>query len=86
MIDWKEMLLLVEGQVVDLPSPKNHICFKTDVPIFATAKLKIVCTGKVNLPNDRETEMMDVRWKFFDFTHQIPEKNLFLMLIFKFTC
>ena len=82
--------MLVEGQVVDLPSPKNHfaadICIKTDVPIFATAKLKIVCTGKVNLPNNRETEMMDVRWKFFDFTHQIPVKNLFLMLIFKFTC
>ena len=63
--------------------PKNHyvanIYIKTDVSIFAMAKSKIVYTGKFNLPDDREIEMMDVRWKFFEFSHQIPKKDQWTM-------
>ena len=39
MIAWKELLLLLEGQTVHLPSPKNHyasdITISSDVSIFA---------------------------------------------------
>ena len=45
------------------------------IPIYATIKSKIVYTGTFNLPDDRETEMMDVRWKFSEFTHKIPKND-----------
>ena len=42
MIAWKELLLLLEGQPVHLPSPKNHfssdICISNDIPVFSTSK------------------------------------------------
>ena len=79
MIAWKELLLLLEGQPVHLPSPKNHyacdISITTDVPIFATGKACISYVGRFNSTDERENEMMAVRWKVFDFTHRIAEKD-----------
>ena len=79
MIAWKELLLLLEGQTVHLPSPKNHyvrdICISTDVPIFATGKARITFVGKYNTNDERETEMMAARWKVLDFSYQISEQD-----------
>lgn len=77
LIAWKEFLLLLEGQEVHLPSPKNHyskdIVIKHDVPIFATGKGKITYVGRYQTTDERETEMMSVRWKYFEFKYQIPQ-------------
>lgn len=77
LIAWHEFLLLLEGQKVHLPAPKNHfvkdICIDTDVPIFATGKARITYVGRYNSSDDRETEMMSVRWKIFEFRKHIPE-------------
>ena len=79
MIAWKELLLLLEGQIVHLPSPKNHyamdIAISGDTPIVATGKSRTTYEGRFNTADPVENEMMASRWKVFDFFHQIPEKE-----------
>ena len=78
IIAWSDFLLLLEGQTVHLPRPKNQ--FATDmcidrentIPFFATSKGIIEYTGKYNMRDDRESDMMSSRWKVFTFTYQIP--------------
>jgi len=76
ILSWKEMLLLLEGQTVHFPAPKSHfskdICLEKDTPIFATSEEPIKYFGKYNVEDERETEMMNVRWRIFTFTKQIP--------------
>ena len=43
------------------------ICVKHDLLIFATGKEKISYIGRYQATDDRETEMMSVRWKYFEF-------------------
>ena len=75
IIPWHDFLLLLEGSLVHLPAPKTHfmsdITFEKDTPVFATGKHQLVYVrgGEVD---DRETEMMAVRWKVFRFSYQIP--------------
>ena len=77
ILSWKEMLLLLEGQTVHFPAPKSHfakdICLDKDTPIFATGKESIKYIGRYNIEDERETEMMNARWKIFNFTRQIPQ-------------
>ncbi|KAJ8050579.1 hypothetical protein HOLleu_03834 [Holothuria leucospilota] len=78
IIPWHDMLLLLEGQMVHLPAPKTHftrdIVFDKDTPIFATASHQFVYVrgGEVD---SRETEMMTVRWRVFQFFYQIPSQE-----------
>ena len=71
-------MLLLEGQEVHLPAPKTHykqdISFKGDTPIFCTAKdeLSYVRGGVLD---QRETEMMRVRWVVYSLYSQIPEEE-----------
>ena len=79
ILEWSTLqkLLLLEGENVKLPSPKNQfatdVCINTDIPVFVTSKAKIEFVGKHNTRDDTETEMMDVRRKIFEFTHRIPQ-------------
>ena len=61
-----------------LPAPKSHyakdIVFNQDTPIFATGKNPIVFV-KNSVLDDKETEMMSVRWKVFRFHSQIPKEE-----------
>ena len=79
LICWKDLLLLLEGENVKLSSPKKQfatdVYINKDIPIFATRKAKIEFIGKHNTRDDRETEMMDVRWKIFEFTHRTPQAD-----------
>ena len=79
IISWKDLLFLLEGENVKLPSPKKQftteVCINTDIPTFATSKAKIEFVGKHNTRDDRETEMMDVRWNIFGFTRRIPQAD-----------
>lgn len=67
------MLLLLEGHVVHFAAPKTNyskdIEFTRDTPVFATAKAPIAFI-KGSIMDDRETEMMNVRWRMFTFKHQ----------------
>lgn len=75
-IAWKELLLLLEGQTVHLPAPKNHyaqdICIDKDTPIVATGIAELKFLNRFNQTDEIENEMMQVRWKVFKFSHQIP--------------
>ena len=78
VIQWHDFLLLLEGQLVHLPAPKSHyakdIAFTGDTPIFATGKNPIVFVKNGAL-DEKETEMMNVRWKIFRFHAQIPQEK-----------
>lgn len=77
LISWKDLLLLVEGHVVHLPAPKNlhsrDICIDNDIPIFATSSAPIVYYGRNGQIDERETEMMSVRWRVFELNRNIPQ-------------
>ena len=78
LIPWHDLLLLLEGQPVHLPAPKSHfskdILLTCDTPIFCTSsqKLSYIKNGAIN---ERETEMMLVRWNTFELYAQIPHNN-----------
>ena len=78
IIPWHDFLMLLEGRSVHLPAPKTHyrqdILFQGDTPIFCTSKdeLSYVRGGVVD---DRETQMMKVRWRVVNLFHKIPEEQ-----------
>lgn len=75
IISWADFLRALEGDTVHLPVPKNFckqdIELSSDTPFFATsdAPLLLVKGGSIDHAN---TEMMQVRWRFFHFWKQIP--------------
>ena len=75
IIPWSDLLLLLEGHVVHFAAPKTSysedILFQTDTPIFTTAKSPITFI-KNGVLDERETELMTVRWRIFTFRCQIP--------------
>ena len=79
LIAWNHLLLLLEGETVKLPAPKNFysedVCISSDIPIFATSKSMIKFRGTFNTTDEREDEMMKVRWRLFYFNHVFPEKD-----------
>ena len=79
LIEWKSFLLLLEGDRVNLPAPKNHfstdICISEDMPIFATSKSIIKYKGSYNSQDQAEDDMMASRWKVFTFFPQHPRKR-----------
>lgn len=68
IIQWHDLLLMLEGQPVHLPAPKSHFCkdleFNSDMPIFCTTKHDLVYV-KGGVIDERETEMMAVCWYSF---------------------
>ena len=64
LIPWHDMLLLLEGETVKLPTPKNiygeDIVISTDMAIFATSKSSIKHRGPYNTSDDRETEIKKI--------------------------
>ena len=79
LICWKDFLLLLEGEIVHLPAPRNvykeDICISGDVAIFATGKSEITFRGPYNSTDNREDEMMKSRWRVFQFKHQFKEED-----------
>ena len=78
IIAWGDFLQLLEGDVVHLPAPKTFsskdIEFKKSTPFFATsdAPLILIKGGHIDKAN---TDMMEVRWRFFKLWRQIPEEQ-----------
>ena len=83
IIAWSDFQLLLEGQTVHLPRPKNHyatdMCIQREnsIPFFATSREPIEFIGKYNIRDERESAMMSSRWHTFNFTHEIENvKNI----------
>ena len=78
ILPWSDMLLLLEGHVVHFAAPKTSyskdIEFSSDTPLFATAQAPISFV-KGSFIDDRETEMMQVRWRFFYFNYQFQPQE-----------
>ena len=78
IITWSDLLLLLEGQLVHLPAPKTHFAkdieFKNDTPIFCTSKRPLVYV-KNGIIEERETEMMAVRWNIYHFNRQFTAEE-----------
>ena len=80
-IDWNVFLLLLEGDTVNLPRPKNT--YATDltihttnkVPFFATSIRPFEYIGKANSRDDGETAMVATRWVLFTLTQEIQNPN-----------
>ncbi len=76
LIPWRDLLLMLEGEPVHLPAPKTHfsqdIQLVMDTPIFCTTKCPLLYI-KNGIVEERDTEMMAVRWRAFEFKFQIPE-------------
>ena len=51
----------------------TDLFMKTDIPLFATSKAKSEFIGKHNVRGTRETKMMNVRGKVFEFHNRIPQ-------------
>ena len=81
-ISWSDLLLLLEGQTVHLPRPRN--LFATDlelprsntIPFFATSKSIIEYIGPFDTRDEQETDMMSVRWNTFQFTHKFAKQDI----------
>jgi len=78
IIPWHDLLLLLEGESVHLPAPKTHfakdILLQRDTPIFSTSSKEIQFI-KSGVISERETEMMKVRWRVFQFNYRISESQ-----------
>ena len=78
IIQWHDLLLMLEGQPLHLHAPKSYFSrdleFKRDTPIFCTTKHDIVYV-RGGVIDERETEMMAVRWHSFQFQRQIRESE-----------
>ena len=82
LIAWKELLNLLEDAPCKLSRPKNvfatdlHIIRSNIFPVFATGIRPIEYVGAYGLRDERETVMMDSRWRIFEFSHQIPKNDI----------
>ena len=78
LIPWNELLLLLEGDTISIPASKTHfrqdLRLSVDCPIFATSKYRLIYIhgGSVD---QRETEMMNARWVYFELSAQVPREN-----------
>lgn len=76
LIQWDDLLRLLEGHTVHLPAPKNHfssdVCITKDTPVFATSKQPITFLNRQNCTDPMENEMMATRWDVFEFHKKIP--------------
>ena len=79
---WSDFLLLLEGQTVNLPPPKNK--FATDLLIYSSNNLAILAASKspiknvekFNMQDGREIHMMASRWQMFSFNNQIENPHV----------
>ena len=82
-------LLLLEGQLMQLPAAKSHyakdIVFTGDTPIFAIGKNPIVFV-KNGLLDEKETEMVNLRWKIFRFRANCERKTKGTACLWQMLC
>ena len=60
----------------NLVAPKMFLQLICTFPVFATGIRPIEYVGAYGLRDERETVMMDSRWRIFEFSHQIPKNDI----------
>ena len=79
VIEWEQFLLLLEGDAVNFPAPKNvyscDIKFNKDTPIIATSGDPITYSQQGQVVW-KETKMMKNRWKIFPFTYELKQEQI----------
>lgn len=74
---WKEdVLLLLEGQTVNLAAPKklySKDLYRQWYTLFQIKTFEMVYEDKHTIGDSVENGMMTARWRMFQFHHQIPE-------------
>ena len=82
LISWQELLDLLEGAPCKLSRHKSvfatelHIPRSNAIPIFTTGIHPIEYVRAYGLKDQRETAMMDSRWRMFEFSPQIPNNDI----------
>jgi hypothetical protein len=83
IIAWGDLLQLLESDTVHLSAPKTFnrkdIEFTKGTPVFATADAPLVPV-KGGFLDHANTEIMHVKWLFFNFHKQIPQDEQVLQL------
>lgn len=80
VISWSDFLLMLEGETVKLPAPKNHraddihLVSDNSLPIFATGPGKIEYS-RFSPDFEVETDMMDSRWVYIKLEHVFKKKD-----------
>lgn len=78
LIPWNELLLMLEGETISIPAPKTHfrqdLRLIEDCPVFATSKYPLIYVHGGSIDN-RETDMMNARWVYFELSVQIPRER-----------
>ena len=73
--DFRYILGILPWTAFNFAAPNTmharYIKFTNDTPVFATSKSLIVLIKGWSI-HERETEMMDVKWRQFHSFHQIP--------------
>ena len=79
IIAWSEFLLLLEGDTVHLPRPKNM--YATDIEIHRTNTMPIFATGATPITHrdSIEEDMMASRWTVINFHYKIPREKIVKM-------
>ena len=80
IIAWKDLLLLLDGQIVRFAAPKSQfardIVLEKNTPAVAMSIAPIMHTGRCTSTSSRmEDDMMDSRWRVFEPRHQIPQSE-----------
>ena len=79
VMKWGPFLNLLEGEEIQISLPKNEYAANQKwtklTPIVATSKYPISYV-KNGILDEVDTGMMNKRWKFFHFTHEIPADSL----------
>lgn len=78
IIAWSDFLTLLERDSMHFPAPKTSygqdIFFEKDTPIFATSSALFQKGNNCH----KENHMMELRWKTFKFTYEIPESEIII--------
>lgn len=76
LMPWGDFLNLLEGLPVHISAPKTHyaedLLWVKKTPIFGTSSTRIRKYDG-GIINDRETAMMECRWKYFEFTKPVED-------------
>ena len=84
-ISWQELLNLLAGAPCKLSRLKNlyatdlYIPRTNTLPFFATGPKPIEYVGSYGVTDKRESDMMDSRWRVFEFTYKVPRNQILLL-------
>lgn len=78
-ISWDDLLRLLEGKITKLPAPRNlsahDVIIKKDTPILMTSR-SMIRWPKKDKYEDRENDMMDIRWNYFKFFRKLTREEM----------